>query len=170
MVLEIGCAQGESLNQMPHNGLGVGLDIRQNCLQCAKNKFPLLSFIKSDSNPMPFKNDVFDLVFQFVTFSSIKNGSIKKAIAVEAIRVLKPGGLFLWYDFRYPNPLNPFTTYESRRRIRGYFNGNKVHLDTMTMIPQIGRLLYQKNPSAYKALDKIHLLHSHYFGYFIKDA
>ncbi len=45
-----------------------------------------------------------DLVFQFVMFSSILNEPTKAQIAREMVRVLKPGGFVVWYDFFRDNP------------------------------------------------------------------
>lgn len=167
-ILEIGCAHGASLNEMHAGRLGAGIDIRFSRLCDARENYPRLSFIQSNSFPLPFKDGSFDLVFQFVTFSSIKDTNLKKNIASEILRVLKPGGLFLWYDFRYPNPFNPFTTFESRQKIHQYFPGLDLHLETMTVIPQLGRIIYPRFKRLFRLLDKIRLMHSHYFGKIIK--
>lgn len=167
-ILEIGCGGGKNLFRMSSFNTSVGIDIRLERLTTAMQTFPSLFFCCSNSFPLPFRNDTFDIVFQFVTFSSILAQKLKMDICNEIIRVLKPGGLFLWYDYRYPNPFNPFTTYETKRKIRKYFPNVDLSLHTMTVIPQLGRVLYRNAPRLFVFLNKISLFHSHYFGWFIK--
>ena len=82
--------------------------------------------------------------------------------------VLKPGGVFLWYDYRCPSPLNPFTTCETKTNIDKYFPDSLFELKTMTVIPQLGRFLYRKAPWLLAVLDRMPLFHSHYFGWLVK--
>jgi len=46
------------------------------------------------------------VVSQFTLFTSILSEPMKNRMAAEMIRVLKPGGVILWYDFRFNNPRN----------------------------------------------------------------
>ena len=57
-----------------------------------------------DASRLPWPDASFDLVLQSTVFSSILDSDMRRAVAAEMRRVLKPGGLILWYDFFYNNP------------------------------------------------------------------
>jgi ubiquinone/menaquinone biosynthesis C-methylase UbiE len=151
-------------------GVRVGIDPRHGVLVRASDAHPEISFCCSDSLPLPFRDASFDVALQFVTFSSILDGTRKKAIAREIVRVLKSGGTFLWYDFRYPNPLNPFTTFEPRRNIRRYFPDFDLHLASMTVLPPLARPLHDRAGILLRLLERLPFLRSHYFGWFVKAS
>ena len=56
---------------------------------------------------LDFRTDSFDFVFQSTVFTSILDSEVRKEVAGEMLRVLKPGGVILWYDFHVNNPRNP---------------------------------------------------------------
>jgi ubiquinone/menaquinone biosynthesis C-methylase UbiE len=172
-VLEIGCGSAASLvrivPELRPAGL-FGIDVRMSRLRSARRSKPDVNLCQSDCRPIPFRSGVFDLAFQLVTFSSIRDRELKRAIGAEIRRVLRPGGLFLWYDFRYPNPFNPHTTFESRERIRGYFGRVDLHLEPMTVIPSFGRMLHPRFEAVLRVLDRVPALRSHYFGWFVEPG
>ena len=49
------------------------------------------------SGGQPFHS--FDLLLQSPVFTSILDQAMKERVAAEMMRVSKPGGLILWYDF-----------------------------------------------------------------------
>ena len=68
-------------------------------------------------------NDFFDVVLQSTVFTSILDRSLQHAIAVEMLRVLKPDGFILWYDFRWNNPRNPDVRGIQAQEISELFSG-----------------------------------------------
>ena len=51
------------------------------------------------------------------------------------LRVVKPQGLILWYDFRYNNPRNPNVQGIGATEIRGLSPGRQVELRKVTLAP-----------------------------------
>ena len=56
---------------------------------------------------MPWADGTFALVVTWTVFSSILSGPARAAVAAEIVRVLRPGGALLYYDFAWNNPRNP---------------------------------------------------------------
>lgn len=52
---------------------------------------------------------------QFTMFTSILDDTMKRNIAKEMLRVLKPEGIILWYDYYISKPTNPDTKGVSKR-------------------------------------------------------
>ena len=55
---------------------------------------------------MRYEDNYFDIITVFTVFSSIINKSYRKKISKEIDRVLKKGGMILYYDLKYLNPFN----------------------------------------------------------------
>jgi hypothetical protein len=83
-------------------------------------------------------------------------------------RVLRPGGLILWYDIRYPNPWNANVRAMTRRRIADLFPNFTLTLESATLLPQLARALGHLNDAtltyAYTGLAMLPLLRSHLLG------
>ena len=83
----------------------------------------------------------FDIVSQFTVFTSILSPELRRAIAAEMIRVTRPGGVVLWYDFRVNNPRNDQVRRVGARELRELFPGCEVHLRPTTLAPPVARRL-----------------------------
>ena len=55
---------------------------------------------------LPFSKERFDLVLQSTVFTSILDPDLRRRVASEMMRVVKPDGLILWYDYHVNNPWN----------------------------------------------------------------
>ena len=111
-ILDLGCGRGNNLLELSTYGalpdLSHGCDLIFDRVSEAKRKNPLLPLSCVDGQFLPYPKQCFDIVLQFTVFSSILDDQIKHNIAKEILRVLKPGGCLLWYDF-WTNPTNPQT-------------------------------------------------------------
>jgi hypothetical protein len=85
-------------------------------------------------------------------------------VVAETIRILKPGGFIIWYDFRYNNPANPHTRAIGRSAIRRIFSGWNVELTSITLIPQIARKIPSGLSPILKFLHRLPILRSHYLA------
>jgi ubiquinone/menaquinone biosynthesis C-methylase UbiE len=101
-VLEVGCGRGGGLSYVarylkPSNIVGV--DLNPKAIQFCKEHFKSdnVSFIQANAQELPFENDAFDVVLNVE--SSHRYPSIDLFFS-EVHRVLKPGGNFLFTDFR----------------------------------------------------------------------
>ena len=57
-----------------------------------------IDFQKASASKLPFNNDEFDLIVSCLTFHEVKDRSNKTDVIKEALRVLKPGGKFVFLD------------------------------------------------------------------------
>ncbi len=102
-ILDVGCGTGRLLRlfvdmtSLPDKLYGV--DIREEALAHARKvSHPDIHYTLSDGHTLPFQDAEFDLVTQFVVFSSIGLDTLRRRLASEMVRVLKPGGYVFWWD------------------------------------------------------------------------
>lgn len=57
-----------------------------------------IDFLKASAAELPFNNDEFDIIVSCLTFHEVKDRSNKTEVMKEALRVLKPGGEFVFLD------------------------------------------------------------------------
>ncbi|KXO06255.1 methyltransferase type 11 [Bacillus thuringiensis] len=71
--------------------------------QCQKNAgiegvYDKIDFLKASAAELPFTDDEFDLIVSCLTFHEVKDRENKIEVIKEALRVLKPGGEFVFLD------------------------------------------------------------------------
>ena len=110
---------------------------------------------------LPWDDASFDLVLQSMMFSSILDPSVRAAAASEMARVLRPGGLVLWYDFFTDNPRNPNVRGVGRRELRELFPGFELRWRRVTLAPPLIRLLAPRARPLAAALQALKLLDTH---------
>jgi len=111
---------------------------------------------------LPFKDKTFDIVVQSTVFSSILNRDLRFSVAKEMLRVLKPSGIIIWYDFRYSNPYNPNVTPMRLNHIFELFGHHSFLIKSLTLIPQVARRLAGISYLACRILEAFPFLRSHY--------
>lgn len=101
-ILEVGCCWGKNLGKLVELGADpgnlYGIDLMPRHISMAEKLFPNINFSAGNASEIPFPENCFNVVFQFVTFSSIFDYELQRKISLEMKRVLKPGGIILWYD------------------------------------------------------------------------
>jgi ubiquinone/menaquinone biosynthesis C-methylase UbiE len=116
------------------------------------------------ASQLPWPDQSFDLVSQFTVFTSILDPALKQAIAAEMLRVLKPGGAVLWFDFRVNNPANPHVRGIPAREIRSLFAGCHVELASALLAPPLGRRIAGWSWPLAELLHSFPFLRTHYAG------
>ncbi|MBK7864869.1 MAG: class I SAM-dependent methyltransferase [Archangiaceae bacterium] len=110
-LLEVGCGEGEWFATFERFGLELsklaGIDLDEGRLARARERAPKADLRCGDATKLPWGDRTFDLIFQSTVFSSVLAAPVREALAREMVRVLKPGGVVLWYDFAWNNPSNP---------------------------------------------------------------
>lgn len=92
--------------------------------------------IQIDSN----LDNYFDVVFQSTVFTSILDIEFKKTLADKMWKLLKPGGIILWYDFQFDNPKNKDVKGVKKKEIIQLFpQAKKFDFSKTTLAPPIGR-------------------------------
>ncbi len=153
------CARLRDCGVRPQNI--IALDLLERQARRARQAHPWLASLTGDAESLPFLDETFDLVYQSTMISSVLERRRREAIFAEARRVLKPGGLFLSYDIRYPNPWNRQTRPLRSSELRRAFGGWPIAIWSLTGIPQLLRLLAPYSIAACRTLERIPPLRSH---------
>jgi SAM-dependent methyltransferase len=168
-ILEIGCGNGYWLTEFIKWGAApknlTGIDLLKSRLAEARSRCPEeVRLEQGNAVRLDFPPASFDVVFQATVFTSILEQSLKIAVAHEMLRLLKPDGVILWYDFRFDNPRNPDVRGIESAEIGSVFPGCEVKLERVTLAPPLARRLAPLCWSACELLEKIPWLCSHYLG------
>lgn len=167
-VLEIGSGGGGELAWLSVLGASparlVGIDLMPDRVEAARRAFPDIEFHAGNAEKLPFPDASFDLGLAFTIFSSILDAAMAANVAAEIVRVLRPGGALLWYDFRYNSPANDSVRGVTGRRVRELFPTLKGGLHSLTVVPPLARRLGPLTPIAYPALASLPPLRSHLIG------
>ncbi len=173
-ILDIGCGDGWQLAQFERWGARAeqlaGIDLIPSRVERAAMRFagpahheaPQLRV--GDASDLPWPAECFDLAHQSTVFSSILDVSMKQAVAREIVRVLKPGGVLIWYDFFVDNPANPAVRGIGAHEIRALFPTCAVRLQRATLAPPLARRCVPMTWLGSLLLEQIGLLNTHYLG------
>lgn len=164
-ILEFGCGSGgvllEYLSLEARPDYLHGIDYLENRVQSAAARLPALPLACADGQQLPYADATFDLVYQYTAFSSILSDEVKQRAAREILRVLKPEGAVLWYDF-WLNPKNPQTRGIRPAEIRALFPNCTYEFHRITLAPPITRRLAPLSWTLCGLLEKLRLLNTHY--------
>ncbi|MDZ4277540.1 MAG: class I SAM-dependent methyltransferase, partial [Dehalococcoidia bacterium] len=137
-ILELGCGEGSLLRTLLRYGAGPerleGIDIDSGKLERARALVPGLKLAEGSIASLPYGDGAFDLAFAFTVFSSVLDAETRRSGAAEALRVLRPGGLLLLYDF-WTNPLNRRVRPVSEHELRGMFAPRRIEIERVTLAP-----------------------------------
>jgi ubiquinone/menaquinone biosynthesis C-methylase UbiE len=167
-VLEVGCGTGnwlcffESLGTPRQNLAGIELGTER--VEFASRRLPGADIRTGDAAKLSWPDGSFDVVYQRMMFSSILDPDVRKVAAGEIMRVTRPGGAILWVDF-FVNPRNAQVCCLSRRDIAALFPGWRARLYRATLAPPISRRLSPVAWSLARALEKLKIFNTFYFGF-----
>jgi SAM-dependent methyltransferase len=117
-----------------------------------------------DASSLPWPDAFFDIVLQSTVFTSVFDVGMKRAVASEMSRVLKPVGIMLWYDFFYDNPRNPNVKGVCAKEIQDLFPRHVLQLKRITLAPPVARFIVPKSWIFAEILEKLVFLNTHYLG------
>jgi ubiquinone/menaquinone biosynthesis C-methylase UbiE len=164
-ILEMGCGGGGVLAEFLGFGVPLyhlyGVDLLSDRLTEAHHRLPASSFANADGQSLPFPSQSFDLIMQFTAISSILDSDMRRNICMDMIRVAKPGGLILSYDF-WLNPTNPQTRGVRPSEIRRLFPGCRFEFQRITLAPPIARRSVPVSWLFSAFLEKLSVFNSHY--------
>lgn len=171
-VLEVGCGEGANLRRLVEYGARpenlAGVDLLEDRIQRARGLSPRVDLRCGNAEELPYEDGSFDMVMQLTVFTSILDEGMKANVARQMLRVLKPGGHILWYDFHISNPRNPDLRGIARQEIYRLFLGCRVHLRRVTLFPPLARLIVPHSWLLAHLLGRIPLLRTHYLGIITK--
>lgn len=164
-VLEIGCGRGGVLIEYLGYGADAtnlyGIDLLHDRLVDGKQRVQDLPLACADGQSLPFAHHRFDVVLQYTAFSSILDQAIKRTMAQEMLRVVKPDGLVIWYDF-WLNPTNPQTKGIRKPEIKNLFPDCDFKFKKITLAPPISRRLVPVSWILALLLEKLTIFNTHY--------
>jgi ubiquinone/menaquinone biosynthesis C-methylase UbiE len=169
VILEVGCGHGTRLANLIRWGASPekmwGVDIIDSRIDDARRLVPsLVTFEVANACNLRFPDDTFDLALQFTAFSSVLDGSMRQRMAAEMIRILRPGGTILWYDFRFNNPWNKDVIGIGKREIKGLFCDCDIEIQRLTLFPQLARFLGKFSPLIAGGLSRTRVFSTHYLA------
>jgi len=149
LIIEIGAGTGGNISFFMKYGFQkqniYANELLEDRFQELKKNYPEINIFPGDARELPF-TDKFDVVFQSTVFTSILDFSFKKELASKMWKMVKPGGIILWYDFIYNNPKNKDVKGISRAEIGELFPGKIVESHSVTLAPPIGRRIGKLYP------------------------
>ena len=169
MILEVGCGTGQWLRDFVKWGARpekiTGIDLLPDRVSKAQQLCPPGVRIQcASAAEVPFESEEFDIVLQSTVFTSIIDRDLKRRIAAEMMRVVKPEGVIVWYDYHVNNPWNPDVRGIKRREIGTLFPGCRIELQRITLLPPLARRLAPYSFLTCYFLEKVPLLCTHYLG------
>ncbi len=111
-VLEVGCGRGGGLSYIYSYLLpssATGIDLNKKAIEFCKKHYSneRIKFLQANAQDLSFKDNAFDIVINVE--SSHRYSQMDKFLD-EVYRVLKPGGVFLFADFRHETELEKLNT------------------------------------------------------------
>jgi SAM-dependent methyltransferase len=166
-ILDVGCGTGGLLRTFVEYGAAtenlVGVDLLKERVAEARRLSPQIDFRVANGARLPFEGDTVDLALAFTIFSSIPDPGLRKDVAAEILRVLRPGGGLLWYDF-WINPVNPEVEALGLPEVRRLFGREPADARRVTLAPPISRFLAPRSLVACQLLAKIPFLRTHWLA------
>lgn len=181
-LLDVGCGEGQHLLDFISWGADrrtlAGIDLIEARISRAARRLGNRSqdgegapdLRVGDAGQLPWPSSQFDIVHQSTVFTSVLDPALKERMASEMLRVLKPGGTVIWYDFLFDNPSNPNVRGVRAPEIRRLFPGCDVTLERVTLAPPIARRLVPVSWLAAAALEQFAVFNTHYIGVIRKPA
>lgn len=171
-IAELGCGEGSFLRTLLYYGaepaLLEGVDVDCDRAARARADLPGVSIAKGDIACLPFASGSFDLAFAFTAFSSVLDSQARRHGGLEAMRILRRGGLLIVYDF-WTNPANRHVRPLPERELRAMFSSRPVDLERLTLAPPIARLLRGRRALC-EPLERLPFLRTHLLAAVRKDA
>ena len=168
-ILEVGCGTGKWLRDLiawgadPENVYGV--ELLQGSASRARRLCPQTVTIEcGNAAELHYESSSFDIVLQATVFTSVLDEEMKQAMATEMLRVLRPRGVILWYDFFFKNPRNPYVRPVTRSDIQRYFPGCRLDLRRVSLAAPLARALAPRAWTLCSILSRIPPLCTHYLG------
>jgi SAM-dependent methyltransferase len=142
-ILDVGCGDGRLLRLFAQWGAApghlFGCDINPGRLDLARDLQPGADFQQIDGHRLPYEGAYFDIVCQFTVFSSILSSAMRVSLADEMRRAVRPGGVIVWFDFRYNNPWNRNVRGVGKQEIKELFPSTTLTIASLGLLPPVAR-------------------------------
>jgi SAM-dependent methyltransferase len=170
-ILELGCGGGGFLRTLLHYGARPerlsAFDLDHSRVRRAQAVDPAIGVLAADGAALPYTEAGFDLAVAFTMLSSVVGADARRATAREALRVLRPGGLLVVYDFQV-NPFNRSVRPVTARDLRALLAPAAPEIERVTLAPPLGRA-FGRWPAVCRALESIPALRTHLLAAIVKE-
>jgi ubiquinone/menaquinone biosynthesis C-methylase UbiE len=168
-ILDVGCGAGYWIRDFIRWGANpqhiIGVDLLEQRVAEARRLTPEgVTIHCGNATDLEFPDESFDLIVQSTVFTSILDHNVRQRLAREMLRVLKPGGIILWYDFHVNNPRNPDVRGVASREVRQLFHGCLISLHRITLAPPLTRVMARISWLGCQVLSAVPFLCTHYLG------
>ena len=141
--IEIGAGGGANIDFFRSRGIKdeniIAAELLPERVALLREKYPYITVLEGDALQLNFEKS-FDIVFQSLVFTSILDTDFKKRLAEKMWNMLKPGGIILWYDFKFNNPANKDVKGVGKKEIKTLFPScNGITFYNVTLAPPVGR-------------------------------
>lgn len=141
--VEIGSGTGEGLREVALHGVTrdpiVGLDLVVESLRVSRAVCPGTRVIWADGAALPFREASFDVVAQVLLLSSVLDGTRRRRVADESMRVLRSGGWIVSLDLRYPQLRPSSRVAVTLAELRVLYPGAEISSTTLGLVPPLAR-------------------------------
>ena len=146
-VMEIGAGHGDNLLFFKRLGFSwkniYANELLEDRGAVLKEDLPLSVIHLGNALDLKYR-DKFDVVFQSTVFTSILDTSFRQKLANKMLEMCKPGGIILWYDFKYDNPQNPDVKAVKKSEIIKLFSqARKISFYNVTLAPPVAKRVYK---------------------------
>ncbi len=146
---------------------GIEIDARRAAV--AQAALPGADLRVGDARTMPWADNTFALVVTWTVFSSILSDAARTALAAEIVRVLRPGGALLYYDFAWNNPKNAHVRGIGTSEVMRLFPSLRGRVRSATLAPPLARLVAPRSWLIASALDRLPFLRTHRVAALVKE-
>jgi len=146
-----------------------GIELNATRAGKAQQILPVADLRIGDAVELPWEDRTFQLAVASTLFTSVLDNDVRRLIADEIVRVLRPGGVLLWYDFAYNNPRNPNVRGIGRAEIKKLFPALRGKIRTVTLAPPLTRLIAPRWWALATFLESIPPLRTHLIAVLIKE-
>ena len=168
-ILEVGCGTGKWLRDLiawgadPHAIAGVEL-LEASAVRARRVCPPGVSIETGNAALLSHPSGSFDIVLQAKLFTSILDDDVRRSIAAEMLRVLRPNGIIVWYDLFMNNLGSSYLRPVTKEELRHLFPGCLLDLRRGSLSPRLTRLVAPRSWSASTMLSRFAPLCTHYLG------
>ncbi|MEM9074582.1 MAG: class I SAM-dependent methyltransferase [Myxococcota bacterium] len=164
-ILDVGFGEGRWSELLIELGADAeqmaGIELDEARAAVARHRLPWCDLRTGDASSLPWPDESFDIVTQATVFTSILDDRMRRQVAAEMTRVLRPGGVLLWYDFAFNNPRNRAVSGISAQTLRSLFSGARIKTRKVTLAPPLARRLASRVWHLAGLLEGIRVLNTH---------
>lgn len=157
--LDVGCGSGTWIATLVEWGATPsklrGVDLLEDRILAARAAVPQADFRLGSGWALDVDDRSMDLVCANTVFSSIIDGEARARLASEMLRVVRPAGAILVYDFRVSHPANPDTVGIPSREVARLFPEAAIRSRSLILAPPLARPLAHLSTTFVSALEAI---------------